>query len=240
MRRLLLLSALIACDTTEAPDAVDDPTGLPPELRPTGDEFLVAVLPDTQVYAMREPEIFEAQLKWIAAYADAYDIAFVSHVGDIVQTGSEDDQWAVARAAYDWIDDADVPHGLGIGSHDIGSSSWAEPVDSSCANSSRIDCEARDFQERFGPEVYEGRSWYLGSSPSGLSNAQRVSAGGMDLLFLHLAHDTPRAEVDWAHEVLDANPGTLAHVTTHRYLFDYRLTCSTTGSPTPCPSPSGC
>jgi hypothetical protein len=62
----------------------------------------------------------------------------------------------------------------------------------------------------------------------------------MDLLFLHLAHDTPRAEVDWAHEVLDANPGTLAHVTTHRYLFDYRLTCSTTGSPTPCPSPSGC
>ena len=34
----------------------------------------------------------------------------------------------------------------------------------------------------------------------------------------------PRDEVDWAHGVLDAHPGTLAHLTTHRHLFDYRLT----------------
>ena len=30
--------------------------------------------------------------------------------------------------------------------------------------------------------------------------------------------------MEWADEILDANPGTLVHLTTHRYLFDYRLT----------------
>jgi hypothetical protein len=46
----------------------------------------------------------------------------------------------------------------------------------------------------------------------------------MDLLFLHLLQDTPQDELDWADEVLSAHPGVLAHVTTHRYLYDYRLT----------------
>ena len=96
--------------------------------------------------------------------------------------------------------------------------------DSSCSPFSRTDCDGVNYLEHFGPQEYEGKDWYGGASPSGLSSYQRVDAGAFELLFLHMPQDTPRAEVTWAHEVLDAHPGVLAHLTTHRYLLDYRLT----------------
>jgi flagellar biosynthesis regulator FlaF len=88
----------------------------------------------------------------------------------------------------------------------------------------RVDCAFSAFRERFGPETYEGRPWYAGASPSGRSSYQLVEAEGLDLLFLHLPEDAPEPEVVWAEGVLAAHPDTLAHLTTHRLIFDYRLT----------------
>jgi hypothetical protein len=212
---LLLLATLLACKDKAPADTGD--TGTPA----ADDTFMVVVLPDTQIYAQRYPETFEAQLKWVAENREEHNIVFVSHVGDIVQNGDSDEQWAAAQAAYDWIEGLDLPHGFSAGGHDY----WVggDAHDNSCANFGHLDCDLTDFRENFGPDRYAGVDWYQ-ASPSGKSSAQTVSAGGLDLLFLHLPQDTPRDEVDWAHEVLDAHPGHLTHLTTHRYLFDYRLT----------------
>lgn len=241
MFRTTPLLLLLACgnpapdsSTPDAPEATwacgdawtptDPDLPLPSGWAPQGEEFLVVVLPDTQVYADSRPETFDSQLQWVARWAEAYNIVFVSHVGDIVQSANALDEWAVARAAYDWLEDDDIAHGFSIGAHDY-SGRWDRPVNQDCgANFTNIDCEMKDFLDHFGPERYAGRSWYAGSSPSGHSSFQRVTAGGMDLIFLHMPQDPRRAEVDWAKSILDANPGTLAHLTTHRYLFDYRLT----------------
>lgn len=196
---------------------------LPPELVPTGDEFMVVVIPDTQIYAQRFPETFDRHMRWIAEHADEYRIVFVTHVGDVVQTASSDNEWVAARAAYDWIDDADIPHGFSIGGHDSSVRDGRE-FDNSCSPFAHIDCNSVDFIEHFGAPVYEGRDWFGGASPSGLSTYQRVEVDDRTLLFLHLPQDTPALEVEWAGEILDANPGAIAHLTTHRYLFDYRLT----------------
>lgn len=196
---------------------------LPDALVPSGDEFMVVVIPDTQIYAQRFPETFDRHMRWIADHADAYRIVFVSHVGDVVQTASATNEWTVARAAYDWIDEADIPHGFSIGGHDT-SVRDGRDFDSSCSPFPHIDCNSVDFIEHFGPARYADRDWFGGASPSGLSTYQRVAVDERELLFLHLPQDTPAAEVEWAGEVLDANPGAIAHLTTHRYLFDYRLT----------------
>jgi len=205
-------------------DTERDPLSGPPELEPGEDGFMVVVLPDTQIYAQSYPETFDSQLRWVAEHAEEYRIVFVTHVGDIVQTGSVDQEWEVARAAYDWLEDIDMPHGFSIASHDTNPGPTDVPYDSSCSRGGTLDCDAIQFKRRFGADRYEGRSWYGGTSASGLSSYQLVSAGGLDLLFLHLPQDTPRAELEWAGEVLDAHPGTLAQLNTHRYLFDYRLT----------------
>jgi len=208
-------------------DPAFEPPGdlsLPDWLVPGDGEFMVVVLPDTQIYAERFPATFDSQIRWIVDHADAYNIVFVSHVGDIVQTASAANEWQVARAAFDWLDDIDMPHGFSVAGHDVSSGRFGFEHDASCTTFTNLDCQATAFRENFGPQHYEDRTWYGGASPSEISSYQRVSAEGMDLLFLHLPQDPPRAEVEWAKEVLDANPGVLAHLTTHRYLFDYRLT----------------
>ncbi len=197
---------------------------LPADFVPTGDEFLVVILPDTQIYARDYPLSFESQLSWIAENAERYRIVFVSHVGDVVHNASEQSEWEVAKAAYSQLDDLNIPHGFAMGGHDTSSPLYTEPVDSSCSPFETTDCSSADYLEHFGPQHYEDRSWFGGSSPSGRSSYQLVRAGGMDLLFLHLLQDTPVAELDWAETVLRDHPGVLAHVTTHRYLYDYRLT----------------
>ena len=86
---------------------------------------MVAVVPDTQIYAQSFPQIFERHMRWIADRAKQYNIVFVTHVGDIVQTGEKrNEDNAVAAYGYD----ADVPHGLAIGSHDFSSKgSYSKP-----------------------------------------------------------------------------------------------------------------
>lgn len=195
---------------------------LPPALVPEDGEFYVVIIPDSQIYSQRFPETLDGQMRWIAEHAEPYNIVFVSHVGDVVQTASELNEWEVARAAYDWIDDADIPHGFSIGGHDT--SPGTGDFDNSCSPFPRTDCASTNFMANFGPQRVDDRSWFAGASPSGRSTAQRIEVDGLPLLFLHLPQDTPTAEVEWAGEVLDANPDALAHLTTHRYLFDYRLT----------------
>ncbi|MCB9742688.1 MAG: hypothetical protein H6741_20480 [Alphaproteobacteria bacterium] len=233
---LLLLSLLSACDTQDAADsapaewACGDPWSsedpdlpLPDTWAPSGDEFLVVVLPDTQIYAMSYPETFDSQLRWVARWAEAYNIAFVSHVGDIVQHGNAADEWDVAVAAYGWLEDEDIPHGFAVGGHDF--SVGADLANTECGtNFAHMDCDMAHFMERFGPAHYADRAWFAGSSESGHSSYQRVQAGGLELLFLHMPQDPRLAELEWAKAVLDANPDALAHITTHRHLFDYRLT----------------
>ena len=52
-----------------------------------GDSFTVVALPDTQNYAKDHPEIFMDQTRWIADNRDSLQIAFVTHLGDIVNNG---------------------------------------------------------------------------------------------------------------------------------------------------------
>jgi hypothetical protein len=88
---VIWLLAVAACD--EPPAAVV-PVGDP-------DAFTVVVLPDTQIYAWLYPETFEAQTRWIAENKDTERIVFVTHVGDIVETGTAAEEWANAQAAWD-------------------------------------------------------------------------------------------------------------------------------------------
>ena len=60
----------------------------------------------------------------------------------------------------------------------------------------------------------------MGSSPSGLSMCTTFRAGGIDFLQIHLACDTPVAELSWAQAILDRNRHVPAMLTTHRYLQD--------------------
>jgi hypothetical protein len=101
--------------------------------------------------------------------------------------------------------DGVVPWGVAIGNHDFDNTAC------------RPD-QATAFLEQFGPQRFRGCSWYGEASTNGLNSYQLFSAGGIDLVFLHLELDVPDFAIDWASEVLRTHPHRAAIVTTHSYL----------------------
>ena len=224
----LLAAALLLPGCTGGDD--DDSAG-----SPTDDDdaagigtFTVVALPDTQVYADSYPEVFDAQTQWIADNAEALNITFVTHLGDVVDNGPSERQWEAARASLDILDAAGVAYGIGMGNHDNQYSdfeySYGPDVDDSCSDwLGDIDCAGEHFLRYVGPETVQDREWFGGASPSGLSNFEVIEFGGYEFLFLHLAVDPRSEDRQWAQQVLDDHPQALVHLTTHRYLYDYRI-----------------
>ncbi len=164
---VIRLLAVAACD--EPPAAVV-PVGDP-------DAFTVVVLPDTQIYAWLYPETFEAQTRWIAENKDTERIVFVTHVGDIVETGTAAEEWANAQAAWDWIEDAGIPHGFSAGAHDF-RTGGVTGRDTSCANFDDIDCDFTEYPQNFGPKRYEGREWFVGARRPGTATRSASRRAG--------------------------------------------------------------
>ncbi len=180
--------------------------------------FSVVLIPDTQAYrgagTKAQPDstdpvtnrIFEAHVRWIADNIDRQNIAFVSHVGDIVDKNIPS-QWEVAQACMDVLR-GKVPYGISVGNHDMTSKG-----DSSL------------FQKYFPPSRFEGLDWYGGSyagsprdpqvSGNNANSFQLFSAGGMDFLFLHLECNAPDDVLQWANGVLDEHSARRAMITTH-------------------------
>lgn len=168
--------------------------------------FSIVALPDTQNYSKSNPGIFTEQTNWIKANSSS--IAFVTHLGDIVHEGWKDAQWNNALTAMNALK-GHVPFGLCPGNHDLRSSE-PETFDST------------KFNTYFGASYFSGYSWYRGTSPSGFSSYQIITAGGYELLFLHLTCDAPDSELTWAKSVLNAHSGMPTIVTTHEYMNSSR------------------
>ncbi|MBI1302806.1 MAG: DNRLRE domain-containing protein [Phycisphaera sp.] len=171
--------------------------------------FSLIGIPDTQNYSSSFPQIFTAQTEWVVANRDELDIRYVSHYGDIVNNADNLVQWQRADASMGVLDAAGVPYGYCPGNHDITpSGSIGEPY------------IPANYLAFFGPDRLEGRPWFGGASPSGMSTYTLFSAGGVEFLQIHLDCDTPVAELAWAQGILDSHKHMPAMLTTHRYLQD--------------------
>lgn len=68
------------------------------------EDFAIVVLPDTQVYSQRYPEIFAAQTQWIADNKETLNVVYVAHEGDIVNDWTSTEEWDNAEEAMKLID----------------------------------------------------------------------------------------------------------------------------------------
>ena len=174
--------------------------------------FRVIGLPDTQKYSELYPEIFRAQTEWIVDHREQLDLEFVSHYGDLVEHGTGPlalQEYENAEVAMELLLEADIPHGIVAGNHDLlESGSASETYDDS------------NYLQYFGLQWYDERDWFGGASPSGLSTYQIFEGNGTEFLALHLHLETPHAELAWAQGIINENRDKPVMVTTHRYLQD--------------------
>jgi hypothetical protein len=170
--------------------------------------WTIVAIPDTQYYANSERRYRFAvdQTDWIAANADAENIAFVSHEGDVVHDAAETIQWERMDEAMSTLDGV-VPYSTVTGNHD-----YADVWDRSSGLDSYVDY--------FGASRFDGYDWYGGTGPDEANSYQLFSAGGYDFLHLALEWEPRDATIAWAQNVLGQYPDRPTVVTTHAYLTD--------------------
>jgi hypothetical protein len=196
-----------------------DSTAAEPSLSPApGGTFSIVVIPDTQGYRGRgtkaQPDstdevtnpVFDAYSAWISANAESQGIAFVSHVGDIVDKNVSD-QWALARTFMDRFHGR-IPYGISVGNHDMTGSG-----DSSL------------FQTVFPAARFSGFPWYGGAfedtgtalaiSGNNANSFQLFSAEGLDFVFVHLECNAPDSVLAWVDGVFEKHADRRGLVTTH-------------------------
>ncbi len=179
------------------------------------DPFTVVLIPDTQHYSDSSSNIihFINQTQWVMDNRVAKNIALVSHVGDVVQNGSNLTEWNRADGAMDTLDtNPDQTYGVVLGNHDHNGGLAA-------------DNDATNYISFFGAARYVGKLWYGGDSPDGRNHYHRFSAGGREYLHLIIEYHGASADnsnsaevITWAQGVLDANPGIPTILSTHEYL----------------------
>ncbi len=192
-----------------------------------GADFTLGTLPDTQYYAENlngRGALFHAQTQWYAENRDALNLAFVSHMGDIVEHGdligtpAEDNlaEWQLADAAMRRIEDRaatlrayGIPWGGAPGNHDQSPQGDAGGT-------------TRFYNQFFGADRFAGRPYFGGryGTANNNNNYQLFSASGLDFIILHLEYDVRALSfyqpvLEWADAVLKAHPHRRAIVTSH-------------------------
>ena len=181
-----------------------------------GGRFLIPVLPDTQCEVSGNPAMFTSQLNWIVANRAASNIAFVLHVGDIINWDTADHQmWITASNGFRALDNAAIPYGLALGNHDTAAvTNGGGAAPGSAHTNVRITTQFNSFFPVSRFPAQQGRyesaksdnAWYT------------FEAGGLHWLVLSLEFCARQAPVDWAKTVLASHTNYNAIVLTHFHL----------------------
>jgi PKD repeat protein len=182
-------------------------------LTSTAPDFTLVALPDTQYYSCgslcrSDPVYFVAQTQWVVSNRLTRTIAFVAHLGDVVEFGDLFEfEWQNADVALSLLEipllpeqPDGTPYGIGVGNHDqfLGT---------------------ERYNDHFGVARFQGRAYY-GDHYDPDSNNNHFglfSVGNLDFVAVHLEYDESPdpAVLDWADQVLKSYPQRRAVVVSH-------------------------
>ena len=172
-------------------------------------DFTLVVMPDVQNETQYYPQVLNSETQWIVNNKTSLNIQAVMELGDTVNDGLVDAQWANADAAFKLLDQAKIPYFVAIGNHDYDG-----------ANTGSKTRTATGFNKWFGPARYAGYPWYTGNYNNSNENFYGVlNIEGTNYLFLVLEFVPRDIAVNWAASVIAANPDKEVFVVTHSYMF---------------------
>ncbi len=169
--------------------------------------FSIIVLPDTQNYSKKYPEIFCNQTDWIINNKEKLNIVFVSQLGDIVDSGNKDiKEWQRASDCMSKLD-GKIPYSIIPGNHD----------------SEKVSDKSSGFNTYnifFPVSRFNTNNWYKGNFNENQNSYQSIDVAGKNFLFLNLEVEPSNEYLKWAQSIIDLNPDSYTILTTHKYLHD--------------------
>lgn len=182
------------------------------------EDFTVVVLPDTQYYAAGKhggkPAMLDAQMDWIVANRTAWNIPFVLHVGDLVDSGdAAESQWVNVSNSFARLENPQttglprgIPFAVCIGNHD--QSDNGDPQGTTAL-----------FNKYFGLARFGSKPSFGGYYGANNDNHfQLFSAGALQFIVISLEFGRPSVDADvlaWADWLLANHPQRKAIVLAH-------------------------
>lgn len=167
----------------------------------------IVLVPDTQYYAEKYPEILHSQIDWIVENKE--DIDFVLQQGDLTQNNNKE-EWEIVQSAFYKLNNQ-LPYILAVGNHDMGSApgKFADTRNTTLFNS-YFPYDVMAQLPGFGG-VYE---------PGKMDNAYYlVEAGNHKWMILTLEFGPRNTVLDWANEVVKQYPDRTIILNTHSYMY---------------------
>ena len=167
------------------------------------EDFSFIILPDTQWYSYKHPEILMSQMNWIKKNHGDLNTKAVITLGDIVQNRDDhEEEWQNAARAYDVLDSTNLPYNVLPGNHDITKSG-----------------ATKFFNQYFPPKRFNKNPWYGGNHDgTNRNNFITFDAEGIDFVLVSLEYCPPDGAVVWAREIFGKHPGKIGILATHAYL----------------------
>ncbi len=166
--------------------------------------WTLVVLPDTQDYSSRFPYVFMEQTEWIVRNADALNIRFVAHVGDLTDNNTSD-EYKVAAAAFQTLEDSGIPFAFVPGNHDY------EGI---------ADTRKTLVNAFFSPGVYASSERMGFFQLDSVENSWHVfTVDRKEYLVLALEFGPREDVVAWAKNVVAQNPNAAFILLTHAFLY---------------------
>jgi len=192
--------------------------------------FALAVLPDTQFYSRYATsgesnqyqrhygnEPFSAQTNWVARNAQALNIPFLIHLGDVVDQVGKPEQWKVADSAMQVLEVAKLPYSILAGNHDV-----LNDLDYSGDQSRGTDAQRvlanEPYLQWFGTRRAQRQGTFGGRDASGFHEYHIFTAQDQRFLVLSLSWRISDAGIAWARKVLADNPTLPAILVNHQLL----------------------
>ncbi len=167
----------------------------------------IVLLPDTQTYAEKYPQVLDAQIQWIAN--NAKEIDFVLQQGDLTQNNN-DKEWKIIQSAFTKLN-SKVPYVLAAGNHDMGS-----------ADGKFADVRNSTLYNKYFPiNAMEKLPGFGGVAEAGiLDNAfYTFKTGKINWLVLTLEFGPRNSILDWANDVIAKYPDYTVILNTHSYMY---------------------
>lgn len=175
-----------------------------------GQDFMLAVIPDTQFYTQYGTPELDNAIRWVVDIAGDPDkrLAIVLHVGDVVRYGTPE-EFQRASAAFEILDGSGLPYLTAVGNHDYNEGLPDATRDTTVFNTYFP-------QSRFVAQP----GWSGGFMEAGRSdNSYRtLNIYGQEYVFLTLEFAPRQAVIDWANEVLRLYAASQAIIITHHWL----------------------